>query len=50
MLTWNYILCDYIIFLFYRQPRQLLLLVGWRNGPKCQVLIGLWTKSDKNKM
>ena len=50
MLTWHYIVCDYIIFLFHHQPRQLLLLVGWQKWPKCQALIGLETKSDKNKM
>ena len=43
-------MCDYIIFLLHPQPRQLLLLVGWQKGPKCQVLIGLGTKSGKNKM
>ena len=41
---------DYIIFLFYRQPRQLLLLIGWQKRPKCLALIGLRTKSGKNKM
>ena len=40
----------FLFFLFYRQPRQLLLLVGWRKWPKCQVLIGLETNSGKNKI